>query len=204
MFLTDLRPDFWGLRPIAGCWLASAVPLGSGWLREADWRSERRPQRARQHNPQPRHNLTNHYPPQPRPNQSTPISYQGITSQTITPHNQVTTHHCRLSAISVSNKLFNLIFSKSVFCQLYQLLLEASGFVKSSIFISNEILLRLLWSDSPADFIKWVGDPDYVSFCCCDAFILNSLFHFNFAKRLNFLIALPLFQSPFKGCTNQL
>ena len=83
------RPDFWGLRPIAGCWLAAA--LGSGWLREADWRSERRPQRARQHNPQPRHNLTNHYPPQPRPNQSTPISYQGITSQTITPHNQVTT-----------------------------------------------------------------------------------------------------------------
>ena len=62
------RPDFWGLRPIAGCWLASAVPLGSGWLREADWRSERRPQRARQHNPQPRHNLTNHYPPQPSHN----------------------------------------------------------------------------------------------------------------------------------------
>ena len=108
------RPDFWGLRPIAGCWLAAA--LGSGWLREADWRSERRPQRARQHNPQPRHNLTNHSPPQPshnpplpshnphnqvttpttksqpRPNQSTPISYQGITSQTITPHNQVTTN----------------------------------------------------------------------------------------------------------------
>ena len=97
-----------------------------------------------------------------------------------------------------------MIFSKSVYCQLYQLLLEASGFVKSSIFISNEILLRLLWSDSLADFIKWVGDPDYVSFCCCDAFILNSLFHFNFAKRLNFLITLPLFQSPFKRCTNQL
>ena len=89
-FLTDSRPDFWTLRQPAG-WSVAALGLWAPLrLREADWRTERRPERARQ--PQlRRHNPTTHYPNKPLEGTTDPLttipSYEGTTRQpTPLPH----------------------------------------------------------------------------------------------------------------------